>query len=543
MTEFRSLRSLLNRWHAAVSATAHLQPPLDQVSDGDDRPVSNIVEHTGDVIDGSLFVARVRTGTDGHPYIGQAIEAGAKTVVGERSAAELDRPIPPDVTYLQVADSAEAMAWLSAAYFDFPGEQLRIVGITGTNGKTTTSDILFAILQTAGLRVGLISTIRAVFGDVEEPTGLHVTTPGAFQLQGYLRRMVEAGLTHCIIETTSHGLAQHRVTAIPFEFGLITNLTHEHIDYHGSFELYMEAKQRLFEIVGEHPAGHAILNSDDEHFAQFAAIKTPQQTTYGRRLKPDGNRPDVHTLGTGEGVEPICFDLFLPGLDGPLPIQSQLLGPFNVSNMLCAAATAHHLGVPAAQIGRGLAGVSGVSGRMEPIDEGQPFKVIVDFAHTPDALENAIEAGLRLVDQTAPEPGKVIAVFGSAGKRDIEKRRLMAELSVKRAQVTILTAEDPRTEPLEDILEMMAAGCRVQGGIEGVDFWRVPDRGKAIYMALTLASPYDVVLICGKGHEQSMCFGTTEYPWDDRDATRTALRAVKDRRPMPSLGLPTAEKR
>ena len=539
MTESQSLSSLLGKWQEAVIGTANGQPPLSQLPNGVDYQICNIVEHTADVIDGSLFVARVRTGTDGHPYIGKAIESGAKTIVGQRPIAELNCTIPPSVTYLQVNDSAEAMAWLSAAFFDFPGSKLRIIGITGTNGKTTTSDILFTILKSAGMRVGLISTIRAVFGETEEPTGLHVTTPGSFQLQGYLRRMVEAGLTHCIIETTSHGLAQHRVTAIPFEFGLITNITHEHIDYHGSFENYLAAKLKLFEIVGEHPNGHAILNSDDDHFQQFAAITTPYQTTYGQRLNANGDRPDVYSQKVWLEMGPARFDLHLPHPNEPVRINSHLLGPFNISNMLCASATAYHLGVSAEEIAAGISSVSGISGRMQSIDEGQPFKVIVDFAHTPDALENAIRASIALLDKESPQPGKIIAVFGSAGKRDIEKRRLMAEVSAKWAQITVLTAEDPRTEPLEDILDMMAAGCRAQGAIEGIDFWRVPDRGQAIYMALTLASPFDIVLICGKGHEQSMCFGTTEYPWDDREATRTALKAFNNNRPMPTLGLPT----
>ncbi|MFT5195676.1 MAG: UDP-N-acetylmuramoyl-L-alanyl-D-glutamate--2,6-diaminopimelate ligase [Cellvibrionaceae bacterium] len=543
MTETRSLFSLLSKWHTAVAHTIHLQPPavpaFDKLKSSADLQVSNIVEHTGDVIADSLFVARVRTGTDGHPHIGKAIALGAIVIFGQRNQADLDEPIPPHVLYFQVPDSAEAMAWLAAAWNDFPGRNIRIIGVTGTNGKTTTSTILFGVLKSAGIRCGLINTVQAIFGDLEEPTGLHVTTPGAVQLQGYLRRMVDAGLTHCILETTSHGLAQHRVTGVPYEFALITNITHEHIDYHGSFENYALAKQRLFELAGQHPNGRAILNSDDSSFEQMAQVAVPNQTSFGQFLKPDGKRPDVWATNARFTSEATCFDLYLPGNDQPLLIKTELLGQFNVSNILCVAATAHYLGVSGNQIAQGVAKTSTISGRMEPVSEGQPFLAIVDFAHTPDALQKAIEGAKTMLDPKSSMPGRIITVFGSAGKRDIEKRRIMAEISAKGADISILTAEDPRTESLDDILEMMAAGCRSQGAAEGIGFWRIPDRGQAIFMALTLAQPADIVLICGKGHEQSMCFGTTEYPWDDRQATRIALKALIHKEPMPSLGLPT----
>ncbi|MEW5986421.1 MAG: cyanophycin synthetase, partial [Chloroflexota bacterium] len=226
----------------------------------------------------------------------------------------------------------------------------------------------------------------------------------------------------------------------------------------------------------------------------------------------------------------------LPSSPAPLPscsISTPLVGRFNVYNMLAAAATAVGLGIGPAAIQTGLQALQQVSGRMERIDGGQPFLVMVDFAHTPNALSRVIEAARGMVH------GRIIAVFGSAGKRDVMKRRLMAEIAARQADLTVLTAEDPRTESLAEILAMMAEGCRSQGGIEGETFWRVPDRGQAIYKALTLARPEDLVLVCGKGHEQSMCFGTIEYPWDDRQATRAALAAFLAGRPMPDLGLPT----
>jgi UDP-N-acetylmuramoyl-L-alanyl-D-glutamate--2,6-diaminopimelate ligase len=222
-----------------------------------------------------------------------------------------------------------------------------------------------------------------------------------------------------------------------------------------------------------------------------------------------------------------------PPTGGSINVSSMLAGEFNVYNMLAATTTALALGVLVKSVQDSLQAVQEISGRMERINRGQSFQVIVDFAHTPNALEKAIEAARRMTD------GRIITVFGSAGKRDIEKRRLMAAVSARTADLTVLTAEDPRTESLDDILAMMADGCREQGGQERETFWRVPDRGRAIYFALGLAQLDDVVLICGKGHEQSMCFGTTEYPWDDREATVKALDAVLHDRPMSDLGLPT----
>ncbi|MEM8859989.1 MAG: UDP-N-acetylmuramoyl-L-alanyl-D-glutamate--2,6-diaminopimelate ligase [Chloroflexota bacterium] len=533
MTESRSLNYLLNLWQEAVIGTPNLQPPSLLAND---VRVANLVEHTGEVTQGSLFVARVRTGTDGHPYVPQAIQNGARVIVGQKELNELDFTIPNEIVYLKVNDTAEAMAWLAAAWHGFPGRHIRIIGITGTNGKTTTSAILFGILRAAGLRCGLISTIQAVFGDKEEPTGLHVTTPGAPQLQEYLRRMVDAGLTHCILETTSHGLAQHRVTGVSFEMGLVTNVTHEHIDYHGTFNNYLAAKRRLFDLVSQHANGVSILNSDDANsIVPFSNASQGDIITYGQFLLPNGSKPNVFASNVQFSAEATQFELHLPNQTKTYKVKTILLGQFNISNILCAAATADRLGISGDQIVAGVKQVTSISGRMERIDEGQAFLTIVDFAHTPDALENAIDAA-----KTMRNPdGRIITVFGSAGKRDIEKRRLMAEISARSADITILTAEDPRTESLDDILEMMASGCRSQGKLEGIDFWRVPDRGQAIFFAISLAQSEDIVLICGKGHEQSMCFGQTEYPWDDRNATRTAIQAFLKNKTMPSLGLPT----
>jgi UDP-N-acetylmuramoyl-L-alanyl-D-glutamate--2,6-diaminopimelate ligase len=539
-----SLKQLLAEWQSAVVNTNLPAPPLYF---GPDVQISRITEKSSEVQPGTCFVARVRVTSDGHSYIGQAIERGASMILAQRSAAELHLSPPSEMVYLQVTDTAVALAWLAAAWEGFPSRQLITIGITGTDGKTSTANILYEIMKTSGIRVGLLSTIRAVIGDTQEPLELHVTTPEAPVIQRHLRRMVDSGLTHCILEVTSHGLAQHRVAAVDFDIAAITNITHEHLDYHGDFEGYYAAKSRLFETLLTAEWGRqlgasvkagfiktAVLNRDDQSYVRLHQIPVPRQVDYGITAAAMVYATKIH-YAADETRFRLNFNLSGPDSPpaGSISVSSTLVGQFNIYNMLAAAAIALRLDVKPGAIKAGLHSIRAIEGRLQRIDRGQPFLTIVDFAHTPNALEKAIGVARHMTQ------GRIITVFGSAGKRDVEKRRLMAEASAQYADLTVLTAEDPRTESLDEILEMMAAGCRRHGGIEGKTFWRVPDRGKAIYFALTLAQPQDLVLVCGKGHEQSMCFGTVEYPWDDREATGAALDALLRQRSMPDLGLPT----
>jgi len=540
----RHLPQLLAAWRAAVAGTNHPQPPA---YDGPDVTLTHFTEKTSEVEPGAAFVARVRTGSDGHPYVPQALARGASLILAQRPPEEVGVAVPPDVVYLTVPDTAETLAWLAAAWEGFPSRELVMIGVTGTDGKTSTANILFSLLRAGGLRVGLLSTIRAVIGDEEEPLALHVTTPEAPAVQRYLRRMVDAGLTHCILETTSHALAQHRVAAVAFDVAVVTNITHEHLDYHGDYAGYFVAKRRLFEYLTVERFSKslynrykdaitptAVLNRDDGSYApliDFLAGQRVQTLTYGLGAGNDVSAGDIQ-YGPHETTLTLSF---ADVARRPLAVSSALVGEFNVYNMLAATTAAAALRLLPGAVRAGLESVRGLSGRMERIDRGQPFLVVVDFAHTPNALDRAIGAARRMVGPG----GRVIALFGSAGKRDVDKRRLMADIAARAADLSVLTAEDPRTESLDDILAMMAAAAEAAGGVEGRTFWRVADRGRAIYFALTLARPGDVVFICGKGHEQSMCFGTTEYPWDDRTATRAALEAFLAGREMPDLGLPT----
>ncbi len=543
----RQLRRLLADWAEVVAGTSHPQPP---VYDGPDVTLTRLTEKTAEVDEGAAFIARVRTTSDGHPYIGKAIDNGARLIVAQRPPSAIDVTIPDDVVYLQVDDTAETEAWLAAAWEGFPSRELVMIGITGTDGKTTTANYLFSILEAAGVRAGLLSTIKAVVGGTEEPLELHVTTPEAPVVQRYLRRMVDAGLTHCVLEATSHGLAQHRVSAVDLDIAAVTNITHEHLDYHGSYEAYFAAKQRLFAMLQDDPwqipSGNpaktavrptAVLNHDDSSFGPLAASlrgeRPVAQLAYG--LDPTCDYWAADIVYGPQTTRFVLHESAAP--ETTTPIATTQVGAFNVYNMLAASATARALGLPHSAIAAGLGSVTGLSGRMERVDRGQPFLVIVDFAHTPNALERAIGAARQMLDEEGD--GRILTVFGSAGKRDVEKRRLMAEIAARDADLTVLTAEDPRTESLDEILTMMATAAESQGGVEGETFWRVADRGQAIYRTLALARPGDIVLICGKGHEQSMCFGVTEYPWDDRDATQTALDALLSGRPMVDMGLPT----
>lgn len=460
---------------------------------------------------GDLFVAMQGASMDGHTFIPMAIDKGAAAVVGQKDIHDL--PVP----YIRVEDSRRSLTYLAAAFYNWPGRKLTVIGVTGTDGKTTTCNLIYHILVEAGFKTGMISTVNAVIGDEVLDTGFHVTTPDAHDVQRYLAKMVDAGLTHVVLETTSHGWSQHRVDACEFDIGVITNITHEHFDEHGSYENYRAAKARLFsslEETAQKPQGNprlAVLNRDDRSFDFLNQIVAVNKVIYS--LKSEADVQGTNIQYNSEGMQFIIKyqELRVGATVG-------LVGRYNVSNCLAAfCATVLGLGIDPDVASKGIASLPGIPGRMQVIDMGQDFTAVVDFAHTPNALKVTLETARQMTG------GHVIAVFGSAGLRDKEKRRMMAEISAELADLTVLTAEDPRTESLDRILDEMVAGAKSRGGREEETFWRVTDRGEAIRFALRLAHPGDIVLACGKGHEQSMCFGTIEYPWDDRTAVRAAL--------------------
>ncbi len=541
--------------HVLLSQLLPALPSTLTRTPGDPEIVS-IEQDSRRVIPGSLFVACRGANTDGHRFVSQAIANGAVAVVGEKELKELagtrgsSLSSLSSVAYIQVPDSAEALAWLCAALHDYPARKLVMIGVTGTDGKTTTGNLIHSVLLAAGLEAGLISTVNAVIGDQVLDTGLHTTTPGAPDVQRYLAQMVDAGMTHCVLETTSHGLAQHRVTACEFDIAVVTNITHEHLDFHGSIENYRAAKAKLFEglaaaIKKPNIEKLAVLNADDGSFDYLRQRISVPHVSYGL-----GENADLFATDITYAPDFTRFAIsYQPSAISHQQFQTILPGAYNVSNCLAAIAVGLKLGLPVEAIQRGIASLKGVAGRMERIDLGQDFIAIVDFAHTPNGLRRALETARQLTGEnsftaenaesaeknkndSANSPhsavkhaGRVIVVFGSAGLRDVAKRRMMGEIAAELADLTIITAEDPRTESLEALMAESAEGAKSKGGVEGKTFWRIADRGQAIAFAVKMAQAGDVVMACGKAHEQSMCFGTVEYPWDDRVAMRAALSA------------------
>jgi len=529
-------------------------PSVQRVAGSVDTPILKIVSDSRQVTPGALFVAYRGVGDDGHCFIPDAVARGAAAIVGEQALPGLLLP------YIQVVDGRAALAWLNAAWYGNPSRSMALVGITGTDGKTTTANVLFNILKAASRRAGLISTVQAVIGGEIYNTGLHTTTPDAPDIQRYLAQMRDAGTEIAVLETTSHGLAQHRVTGCAFDVAVITNITHEHLDFHGSYEAYREAKALLFRSLNQAPGASpksfdwlardaglphlpktAVLNRDDRSYEYLARIPTERVITYGAEeqgslgveeaiLSNALHLTAVNIRYTPAGTE---FDVhFTPS---PCHLVSPLIGAFNVSNVLAALGAALALGIGPAAIETGVRTTASIPGRMERIDAGQHFTAIVDFAHTPNALARALETVRRMV---APG-GRLIVVFGSAGLRDRAKRRLMGDVAARLADITLVTAEDPRTADLPAIMAETATALATAGRVEGADFFCIADRQRAILHAVRLAHPGDVVIVCGKGHEQSMCFGAIEHPWRDQDALRWALEARDRIACPPPFELPT----
>lgn len=371
--------------------------------------------------------------------------------------------------------------------YGFPGRKIKVIGVTGTDGKTTTVNMIYQILKDAGKKVSMISTINAEIAGKSYDTGFHVTSPDRADVQKFLRQAVKNGDEFMVLEVTSHGLVQFRVWGIPFEIGVITNVTHEHLDYHGTYESYLNAKARLIKNVK-----YAVLNRDDSSYEKLKEKTSGKILGYGLKKNSDIN-------------------------PGNFPLNLKIPGEYNIYNAEAAACVGKTLKIDDRLIKKSLENFTGLPGRMEEIKNNKGIKVIVDFAHTPNALEQALKA-LR-----PKKTGRLIAVFGCAGERDIGKRPLMGEVSAKLADVTVLTDEDPRHEDRDKIIDGIAQTALKNGGVEGKTLFRQPDRAKAIKMAISMAKRGDTVGIFGKGHEKSMSYSGVEKPWSDQKAVQKAL--------------------
>ncbi len=425
---------------------------------------------------GTLFFCVPGERTDGHDFAERAVDAGAVALV-------VERPLSLRVPQVVVADARAAMAPAAAEFFGRPTDELEIAAVTGTNGKTTTAFLLYSILDAAGRRPGLLGTIESRVGGERRPALR--TTPEAIDLQRAFREMLDAGDRSCALEATSHGSHYGRLAGTRFACLVFTNLTQDHLDLHGTMEDYFEAKRRLFVDEPRPPAAVNVGNP------------------WGRKLAAD--RPDALTYGLADDAE-----LQPDALDG---IDLKLKGRFNVENALAAMAGARLLGIGDEEIATGIERLAGVPGRFESVDEGQPFTVLVDYAHTPDSLENVLRAARGLTSE------RVICVFGCGGDRDRGKRPLMGRIAADLADVPIVTSDNPRSEDPRAIIEEILAGAAGELEVE-------PDRREAIARAVETAAPGDVVLIAGKGHEQGQQFRDRTVPFDDREVAREALRRL-----------------
>lgn len=466
------------------------------------------------VIPGGLFIAIPGTHTDGRSYLANAAQRGAVAALGPHIDT-VDLPLP----YIEVDDVRIALANLACAYYGYPAYQLCTIGVTGTDGKTTTCNLISALLDSAGKSNGLMTTANFKLHGQEWENTTRQSTLEALEIQQLLRRMVETDVRYAVIEATSHGLALQRARGCAFDICVVTNITHEHLDFHGTIDNYRRAKALLFEMLdpardkGLRIKPIAILNRDDVSYEILKPYCSVPILDYGLDMAAAVRAVDVQLHANSTR-----FHAILPGAE--IDIETQLVGQFNVSNCLAAIATAYSLGVKPADIARGLAGVTGVTGRMERVDVGQPFTVIVDYAHTPDSLEKVLSILRPLTE------GNLLLVFGSAGERDIQKRPIMGQIAAQLSDFFVITDEDPREEDREQILRQIANGAETAGKHEGRDFLCIADRTQAIAAAFTRAQARDTVLLAGKGHEQSIFIGREKIPWDDRRVAREQLHVL-----------------
>jgi UDP-N-acetylmuramoyl-L-alanyl-D-glutamate--2,6-diaminopimelate ligase len=474
---------------------------------------------------GSLFVAVPGLHVDGHDYVAVAAAAGAAAAIVERPVTEAAIP------QLVVAAAPAALATAAAWWYGDPSSDVGVVGVTGTDGKTTTSFLAVAALEAAGIRTGMTGTAATRIGGVQEANAAHATTPEAPALQAAMRAMVAAGDGAAVLETTSHGLALGRVDAIAYDIAILTNLTHEHLELHGTWEAYRDAKLSLFErlatgtsapagakaVAGRRWAKTGIVNVDDPSAGAFIGVTQEA----GARVLTYGTDPaaDVRATRIEEDARRLRFTYEAPSGGGTAELQ--LVGRFNVHNALAVVALGEALGLDPEAVRSGLASLPLVPGRMERVDLGQPFGVIVDFAHSPASLTTVLDL---LAPLAASRGGGLIAVFGSAGERDTVKRPVMGRIAGERCRLVVVTDEDPRGEDRMVILDAIAAGAESAGRRRDNDLLVIADRRDAIEAAFERARPGDIVLLAGKGHEREILGPDGPIPWNERAEAEDALR-------------------
>ncbi len=487
--------------------------------------IRGVTHDSREIRPGTLFVAIPGAHVDGHDFVAAAADAGA-------AAAVVGHPVPgAGLPQVVVDDPRRVLATAAAWWYGDPSQALAVVGITGTDGKTTTSSLAVAALEAAGVRTGMTGTIETRIGGVQATNHQHATTPEAPALQRALRAMVASGDRAAVLETTSHGLALARVDDVAFDIAILTNLTHEHLELHGTWEAYRDAKLRLFEKLGQRGQrasaiadttsgptwpSTGIVNLDDPSAGVFIGVTQEA----GARVLTYGTDPsaDVRATRVEEDQEHLRVAYDAPS--GPGVADIRLVGRFNVYNALAVIALGEAVGLDPVAVRDGIAGLAVVRGRMERVDVGQPFGVIVDFAHSPASLQAVLDL---LAPLAASRGGGVIAVFGSAGERDTAKRPLMGRIAGERARLVVVTDEDPRGEDRNAIVEAIARGAETAGKRRGHDLLLIVDRRAAIDAAVDRARPGDIVLLAGKGHEQSIIGPDGPVDWDERSEAQAAL--------------------
>jgi len=466
-----------------------------------DIQIKSIQYDSRKVSPGDLFVAIKGGELDGHDYIDAAIRQGASAVVGELSTSDEKFPYMP---YIQVGNSRAAMAHMASAFYGHPSRSMMMIGITGTNGKTSTVYLIDSILQASGLKTGILGTV--VYRVAGEAHIANLTTPESSVLYQLLHSMLQHKTEAVVMEISSHALEQYRVEGLAFRLALFTNLSQDHLDYHRSMDQYATAKQRLFRQV-DPVVGENIINGDDP----MSPVMAQQNRRPVFTFSAAPGKADVFPGHVEFSFKGISANLHTPM--GRLTVRSPLLGRHNLYNIMAAVSAGICLDVPAAMIEKGIKNLAEVPGRLEPVDEGQPFSVLVDYAHTPDAMEKVIHAVRELVT------GSLIVVFGCGGDRDRIKRPLMGSVAEREADRAILTSDNPRTEDPMQIIDDTLEGVKNKDSMEVF-----VDRTEAIHRALDVAAESDCVLILGKGHETYQVIGTQKISYDDREIARNFLR-------------------
>lgn len=478
------------------------------IGDGETE-LTGIETDSRSVIEGQLFICLRGHTVDGHAFASEAVAAGAAALIAER---KLDLLVPQII----VRDCRLAMAVIANYYYRQPSQTLKLIGVTGTNGKTTTTYLIEQILNDQSKPTGVIGTIERRYAGKSFP--MTSTTPQTLQLQSYLGEMRDAGTQYCAIEVSSHALEQGRVKGCRFRTAVFTNLTQDHLDYHETMSRYAAVKGLFFSRLGnvyastENERSYAVLNADDALSAEYAELTAAEVITYAIDKEADVRATNIRITAQGTTFHVDTFR-------GEQDITLQMAGKFNVYNALAAISAVLLEGVELEAIAHSLSKIPGVPGRVEAVNAGQDFAVIVDYAHTPDGLENV----LRAIQQFAEN--RIICVFGCGGDRDRSKRPLMGNIAVKYADYAIITSDNPRSEPPESILKDIEAGL-ISSRVDPSFYKLIVDRKEAIEKAVEMASLGDVVLIAGKGHETYQDINGVKYPFDDRKVAKAAIRGI-----------------